>query len=109
MPLTGFPLLFFLYEEIARGETIFAVEKSLPQVARRIAELLHVPLITFGHTHIPRLIPLSRGVSFVDTGTWGPMFQKGSRTELVPGYRNYLIASFGGEEGVTILFDSLMA
>lgn len=97
-PLLGCPLLFFVYEWLARGETIFAIEKTLPRVARDIAALVPVKVVTFGHTHVPRLIPLEKGVSYVDTGTWAPIMQPDSPTELKPGYRNYLIATFTAGE-----------
>jgi hypothetical protein len=45
---------------------------------------------------VPRQIPLSRQSTFVDTGTWAPIFDSppGKPPKLRPGLRNYLIASF---------------
>jgi len=40
VPLSSFPLLYFIYEWLARGETIFSIEKRLPGYARQIAALL---------------------------------------------------------------------
>ncbi len=49
----------------------------LPKAAAKIAELLQVPLVTFGHTHdetVQRLVqPLKRGWYF-NTGTWIAVF-----------------------------------
>lgn len=98
-PLACFPLVFFIYETLARGETVFTVEHEVPIYAQKVALLTDVKLVTFGHTHRPRLIPLAKDVAFVDTGTWAPMMSETDRSELAPGYRNYLIADFSGERG----------
>lgn len=55
-------------------------------------------VVTFGHTHKPRVIPLDGGLSFVDTGTWAPIMRKLEDDRLVPGYRNYLVADFTTDE-----------
>ncbi len=93
VPLTGFPLLFFIYEWFAHGETIFSMEREIPRRARDIIRVLPAQVITFGHTHLPRLIPLTRGVTFVDTGAWAPI-TRGVEGQLSPGRRNYLMVSF---------------
>lgn len=98
VPLTVFPLVFFVYEEIVKGEDIFTIEHRLPECARAIGELLPVRVVTFGHTHKPRVIPLDGGLSFVDTGTWAPIMRKLEDDRLVPGYRNYLVADFTTDE-----------
>jgi UDP-2,3-diacylglucosamine pyrophosphatase LpxH len=98
VPLSGFPLLYLIYEWFARGETIFTIEKQFPNVAREVSRLIDARVITFGHTHVPRLIPLSKDVSFVDTGTWAPIMQAQDPETLAPGLRNYLIASFEGDK-----------
>jgi len=92
VPLTAFPLFYFLYEQVAQGETIFTLEKMIPEHARAVARALPARVVTFGHTHSPRLIPLSRDTTFADTGTWAPILDK-HRT-LCPGRRNYLLVSF---------------
>jgi UDP-2,3-diacylglucosamine pyrophosphatase LpxH len=94
VPLSAFPLLYFLYEWLVQGESVFTAEHEIPKYARRIAELTGVKVVTFGHTHRPRLIPLARDTSFVDTGSWAPVLEDESFEALVPGYRNYLIAAF---------------
>jgi hypothetical protein len=106
VPLCGFPLLFFIYEYLARGGSIFTIEKEIPEFARRIADLLPVKIVTFGHTHAPRVIPLRRDACFVDTGSWAPLFAREDHTKLAPGYRNYLVASFDGRNGVAFKLDS---
>ena len=107
VPLSSFPLIYFVYEWFVQGETVFTIEKRLPQVARAVSELIDVKVVAFGHTHIPRLIPLSREVTFVDTGTWAPIMKKLGPESLAPGYRNTLQISF--ESGhPRIRFDSWM-
>ncbi len=98
VPLTGFPLLYFIYEWLARGETIFTIEKQFPNVAREVSKWIDARVVTFGHTHVPRLIPLSKDVSFVNTGAWAPIMKAQDPQTLAPGLRNYLIASFEGDK-----------
>jgi predicted GNAT family N-acyltransferase len=62
-------------------------------VARAIGELLPVRVVAFGHAHRPRVEPLRGGLTFVDTGTWAPVTRMDDQRR-VPGYRNYLVASF---------------
>lgn len=107
VPLTAFPLIYFIYEYLARGEDIFTIEKRFPEVARAISHLVEVKVVVLGHTHVPRLIPLSKEVSFVDSGTWAPVTTRQNPEVLEPGLRNYLILSFeNGRPCVT--FDSWM-
>ena len=108
VPLTGFPMIYFIYERFAQGENIFTIEKRFPEVARSISELVPVKVVTFGHTHVPRMIPLSREVSFVDTGTWAPITSPKAPDRPVPGYRNYLLASFPDDQPHSLTFDSWM-
>jgi UDP-2,3-diacylglucosamine pyrophosphatase LpxH len=98
VPLSSFPLAYFVYERFAHGEGVFAVEKASIGVARAVARLLPVRLVSFGHTHKPRLIPLATGVSFVDSGTWAPIMTTTAGYRLAPGYRNYVVATFGDGE-----------
>ena len=95
VPLMGFPLVYFIYERLALGRTIFDFESRLPRVAGRIAELTGVPVVSFGHTHNSRLVPLGPGRSFVDTGTWAPLTDDQGR--LRPGLRNWLWLEQDGE------------
>jgi UDP-2,3-diacylglucosamine pyrophosphatase LpxH len=100
VPLSSFPLLYFVYEWLAKGDTIFTIEHEVPRYARRVADLVGVKVVTFGHTHRPRIIPLDPGTSFVDTGTWAPIL---AGSEPVPGYRNYLFVHFDrGEPSVKL-------
>jgi UDP-2,3-diacylglucosamine pyrophosphatase LpxH len=98
VPLSSFPLLYFVYEWFARGENIFSVETKIPRYARTIARLLDVRLVSFGHTHRPRLIPLLRERTFVDTGAWAPITDHGAPDRLAAGTQNYLMVSFSAEE-----------
>lgn len=103
VPLCAFPLVYLLYENFAQGETIFTFEHRLPECARAIAALAPVQVVTFGHTHSPRIIPLNQRLVFVDTGTWAPITQEQESRSLVPGFRNYLLADFTGDEAVVRL------
>ncbi len=107
VPLSSFPLLYLIYEWAVRDESIFRIEKEIPQRARAVARVLPARVVTFGHTHVPRLVPLSREATFVDTGTWAPIPTATGQSELRPGLRNYLIASFAGGE-VRLEFGSWM-
>ena len=98
VPLTSFPLFYFIYEAIAQNESVFGVNDELRCSARRVAELVSTRVIAFGHTHIPEVVPMSFGVSFVNTGTWAPIFRTDDTDALEPGLRNFLIARFDGEE-----------
>lgn len=94
VPLTGFPLAYLIYELATKGGSIFTAEKQIPEYARRIARLMNVPLVTFGHTHVPRLLVLDRALTFVDTGTWAPITDDTAERKLRPGFRNYLVIAF---------------
>ncbi len=94
VPLSVFPLVYLLYEEIVQGETIFTIEHRFPEYARAIGNILPVKVVTFGHTHKPRLIPLDAGLVFADTGTWAPIMHGLEDGRLVAGHRNYLIVDF---------------
>jgi UDP-2,3-diacylglucosamine pyrophosphatase LpxH len=93
VPLSSFPLLYFIYEWLVRDESIFRIEKEIPERARAVSRLLPIRVVTFGHTHVPRLVPLSREATFVDTGTWAPIPCRSGSDELRPGFRNYLVVS----------------
>ncbi len=56
VPFCAFPLAFTIYEWLARGDTIFSIEHELPGFARKISQLLRVKVVTFGHTHVLRLV-----------------------------------------------------
>lgn len=94
VPFSSFPLAFLIYEMLARDESIFGIEKHLPRTASRIAALLQVPVVTFGHVHVPRLVPLDADRTYVDTGTWAPMTPFNERGRSSPGYRNVLLVTF---------------
>jgi UDP-2,3-diacylglucosamine pyrophosphatase LpxH len=102
VPLTCFPLVYFIYEQLAQGETIFTAEKEIPNRARAVAKTLPARVVALGHTHTPRLLPLDRNTTFVDTGTWAPILDKG---QLRPGLGNYLTVSFHRKE-MSLFFGS---
>lgn len=105
VPLTAFPLFYFIYETLVKGEDVFTHENRLPVYARRIADLLKVRVVTFGHTHKPRLIPLDRDLTFVDTGTWAPIMRRMETWRLDPGYRDYFTLTIDDNEA-TMDFNS---
>ena len=94
VPLSSFPAAYFIYEWATEGETIFTIEKEIPRRARAVASVLPARVIAFGHTHKPRLIPLTQETTFVDTGTWAPITAGKDKETLAPGRRNYLEISF---------------
>ncbi|MBI5544855.1 MAG: hypothetical protein HY901_13275, partial [Deltaproteobacteria bacterium] len=98
VPLSTFPLLYFIYEALVEGETIFTIETTIPRLARTISRVLPARVVTFGHTHKPRQIPLSRDAVFVDTGTWAPVTRPRRRDRLAPGSRTWLEVAF--QEGL---------
>ena len=97
VPLMGFPLLFYIYEWFAHGETIFSAEEEAEEYARAIAEIVPARIVTFGHSHTPLFVPLGPDVSYVNTGTWAPVYSQKEHHELTPGLRNVLEARFDGE------------
>ena len=103
VPLSCFPLLLFIYEQLVHGEDIFTADRQIPGYARAIADLLPVRLVTMGHTHRPVLVPLSRGVTFANTGTWASVSRWTDNHEP-KGFRNYLQADFedGREPALTL-------
>ncbi len=94
VPLSCFPLLYFLYELLVQGETVFSAEAGVNRHAFPIRRLLKVPIVVFGHTHSPGLRPMGPDSTFVNTGTWAPMTGR-PMGPLKEGYRNYLIARCG--------------
>ena len=106
VPFSSFPLLYFIYEWLAQGETVYTVEKRLPEMARAIVDLVPVRVVAFGHTHVPRLIPLDKNVYLADTGTWAPITEPDDDEVLVPGFRNYLYVSFRDGEDPVVRLDS---
>jgi hypothetical protein len=93
VPLTSFPLLYFIYEWLARDDSIFTVDKEIPQYARNIAEILPVKAVMLGHTHRPCTIPLLPGVVYINTGTWAPITDRERPELLAQGLKNYAIVS----------------
>lgn len=91
VPLSSFPLLFAIYEWFAHGETIFSAEHQASEYARAISKLVSTPVVTFGHSHTPLTVPIEPGVTYVNTGTWAPVWAQDERHELVPGLRNVLV------------------
>lgn len=96
VPLSSFPALYWIYEWFAHGETVFSAYDEAHKFAREISKLVDARVITFGHTHVPGIVPLAPGVSYVNTGTWAPVWRQDDRRRLEPGLRNALIVVFAG-------------
>lgn len=46
-------------------------DPELAESAERVAAVLGVPLVVFGHSHVPRVTPLpAHGSTYVNTGSW---------------------------------------
>lgn len=46
-------------------------DPELAESAERVAAVLGVPLVVFGHSHVPRVTPLPiQGATYVNTGSW---------------------------------------
>ncbi len=94
VPLSSFPLLFLIYEWFAHGETIFSAEDEAAAYARKIASIVDTRVVTFGHSHTPLTLPVEAGVTYVNTGTWAPVYAQDERHVLIPGLCNVLVARF---------------
>ena len=90
VPLSSFPLLFFIYEMITKGETIFTIEEKIPNYAKKIARIIDTRAIIFGHSHQPRSFPINKKTKFIDSGTWAPVFSIKTPYTLKEGLRNYI-------------------
>ena len=88
VPLSSFPLVFLVYETVV-AESCWEYMTMFPAKARAIAEAVGCPVVAFGHTHIPMTLPLARGVTFVNTGTWSPTWD--AAEALTPGTQNYAV------------------
>jgi len=42
------------------------------QIANRIADLMRVPLVIMGHSHVRRVEPIGEGRTYMNTGCWLP-------------------------------------
>ena len=104
VPFLSFPLIWFVYQWLAGNDNALNLEYKSHAYAYAIASHLRdVRLVVFGHTHVPNLIPVSRGVTFANTGTWAPIWEKGSHAPAA-GLRNYVHAVFrgGGEPSIEL-------
>ncbi|MFA6034702.1 MAG: hypothetical protein WC889_17515, partial [Myxococcota bacterium] len=101
VPLMGFPLVYFFYEWMARGESVLTIDEDIPNRARMIAGILKVRVVLFGHTHKPCHIPLGRDINYINTGTWAPVISREKKSRMVEGLRNYAFISICKEDGTT--------
>ena len=92
VPLTALPLAYFLYEKAMHGVDIFVVENEIPKKAKKVGEMLDVKFVIFGHTHKPRLLTLDNGLTFVDSGSWAPVYDE--KYDKMDGLNNFFELSF---------------
>ncbi len=96
--LLGAVLTVVLYERRVATSGVFAVNEEAPGYARAITELLPARVVVMGHTHQPALIRLGADRTFVNTGTWAPMFTWRGWFGQDPGSRHAFFVSFDGEQ-----------
>lgn len=106
VPLTAFPLLFLTYEALAQ-ESIFAYAEKMPGRARQITRITGCPVVTFGHSHRPMLVPLARGATFVNSGTWAPSWDEDGLLE--PGGWHYVRVDVEPTGEIDVRLESFMA
>lgn len=51
------------------------------QAAEEIAEILDIPLVVMGHSHMRRIHDLGRGRRYINTGCWLPPFPRENHTD----------------------------
>lgn len=88
VPLLAFPLFWFLYGWLVGNQNALTTGHATHKNARRIAQLLDAPVIIFGHTHGSELVPLGRGLSYANSGTWAPSWDTDGRP--TPGRQTYV-------------------
>jgi len=101
VPLTAFPLAWFLWDGVFSG-SIFDYVARLPDVARRISDTTGARVVVMGHTHLAGVTPLDRGRTLANTGTWAPVGAGVDGEPLTPGKQNYVVVELGGEPAVEV-------
>jgi UDP-2,3-diacylglucosamine pyrophosphatase LpxH len=94
VPLTAFPLTWFLWDGVFSA-SIFDYVTRLPAAARRIADVTGVAVVVMGHTHQPGVTPLDRGRTLANSGTWAPVGAGIDGEPLTPGKQNYVVVEVG--------------
>lgn len=89
IPLAVMPLVWFVYQWFAGNENALTTDYRAHGVAARIASLVKVRAVVFGHTHGPQSVPLSRDATFANSGTWAPTWDAATG-EAIPGLRNFV-------------------
>lgn len=90
VPLSAFPLAWFLWDGVFSG-SIFDYVGRLPVAARRIADVTGAPVVVLGHTHQAGVTPLDRGRTLANSGTWAPVGAGVDGEPLTPGKQNYVV------------------
>lgn len=88
VPLLAFPLFWFLYGWLVGNQNALTTDHAIHENARRIARLVDAPVIVFGHTHGSELVPLGRGLSYANSGTWAPSWDAAGRA--TPGRQTFV-------------------
>jgi UDP-2,3-diacylglucosamine pyrophosphatase LpxH len=73
------------------------------QIAKRIAQLLRVPVVAMGHSHVRRAVDLGRGRLYFNTGCWLPKESKHDRP--VENYLSHLVVDGAGKAGLFLLHE----
>lgn len=91
LPLLAFPLVWFLYGWLVGNQNALTTGYATHKNARRVARLVDAPVIVFGHTHGSELVPLGRGHTYANSGTWAPSWDATGRP--TPGRQTFVAVS----------------
>ena len=100
VPLLAFPLAWFLYGWLVGDQNALTTGYQNPRFARAIAKLVRTPVVVFGHTHGGELVPLGKGLTYANSGTWAPSW--GRDGQPTPGHRNFVIVRAGDRPEVAV-------
>ncbi|MCC6622778.1 MAG: metallophosphoesterase [Deltaproteobacteria bacterium] len=91
VPLVVFPLAWFVYQWAAGNDNVLTTEFRAHTFAAQIGRIVPVRAIVFGHTHVANLVPLARDVTFANSGTWAPIWEREHVDVPAAGLRNYAL------------------
>ncbi len=89
VPLVVFPLAWFLYQWAAGNDNALTTELRAHAVAFEVGRITPVRAVVFGHTHAATTIPLTRRLTFANSGTWAPTWDRDTLAPAI-GHRNYV-------------------
>lgn len=94
VPLLAFPLFWFLYGWLVGNQNALTTGYATHKNARHIARLVEAPVIVFGHTHGSELVPLGRGLTYANSGTWAPSWDAAGNPS--PGRQTFVAVTAKG-------------